>query len=296
MAVAYSEKETTFYSDGLALRSTVRTPHGATDSKPYPGLVVCHGYMGGKEGPNISMMAKRLSEAYVTVQLDYRGLNGSEGKRRLFPLEQAEDLRNAITFLSLQPGVDSKRLGLYGTSFAGAHVVYVSAIDKRIRCAVCLGGIADGEKWLRSLRREWEWREFRNRLEQDAKTRVVKGSGEMVHPLEVMLPDPVTDKNYRDGYKTNPDGADPIPLESAEKICAYKPAAVARNHGTPPILFGHGGADVLVPIDNALENYAAASEPKKLMILEGADHYDAYHSPDFDRFFAEALAWFKTYL
>jgi len=247
-----------------------------------------------KDG-RISEVAKRFTErGFATLILDYRGLCRSEGKRRLFPLEQAEDIRNAITFLSLQAGVDGTRIGLYGSSFGGAHVVYVGGTDSRVKCVVCIGAIADGEDWLRKLRRQWEWRDLWERVKRDRDSRVLNGVGEMVDPLEIMLPDPETGREFPAMYQNFPAAAGDMPLASVEMIAAYKPFKVAD--ALPPILVGHGEADDLVPVEHAYLIYGGAREPKRLMIFKGASHFQAYGAPHFDSFFESAVDWFGTYL
>jgi uncharacterized protein len=65
-------------------------------------------------------------------------LEESEGEPRnqLFPQAQLDDYRNAVTWLSLQPEVDPSRIGAWGTSFSGAHVLHLGAFDKRIKAVV----------------------------------------------------------------------------------------------------------------------------------------------------------------
>jgi hypothetical protein len=45
-------------------------------------------------------------------------------------------MRNAITWLSEQPGIDPQRIALWGTSFAGGHVLRVASHDPRVAAAV----------------------------------------------------------------------------------------------------------------------------------------------------------------
>jgi hypothetical protein len=40
--------------------------------------------------------------------------------------------------------------------------------------------------------------------------------------------------------------------------------------------------------------YDAALEPKKLIILEGKDHYDVYSGETFDSVMAATLAWLSS--
>jgi hypothetical protein len=43
-------------------------------------------------------------------------------------------------------------LGIYGTSYGGATVVFVAAIDPRVKCVVSVVGIGNGARWMRSVR------------------------------------------------------------------------------------------------------------------------------------------------
>ena len=45
-----------------------------------------------------------------------------------------------------------------------------------------------------------------------------------------------------------------------------------------PILFFHGTADTLVPIRNSYENYAYCAADKKLILVDGAEHIQAYYT------------------
>ena len=74
----------------------------------------------------------------MALVFDYRYFGDSEGEPRhqLFPLEQVEDVRNAITWISDQPEVDSRRIGLWGTSYGGGIVIYTATWDRRVKAVV----------------------------------------------------------------------------------------------------------------------------------------------------------------
>jgi putative redox protein len=62
-----------------------------------------------------------------------------------------------------------------------------------------------------------------------------------------------------------------------------------------PLLVMHGGADELVPVEDAHQIYNAAGEPRKLEIVEGADH--AFSGILWqERLFKSVLEWFERYL
>ena len=54
-------------------------------------------------------------------------------------------------------------------------------------------------------------------------------------------------------------------LKDANPIDALQKAQI-------PVLFFHGTADELVPVQNGYDNYEACASPKKLVIVEGAEH------------------------
>ncbi|MEM2991270.1 MAG: alpha/beta fold hydrolase [Halobacteria archaeon] len=61
----------------------------------------------------------------------------------------------------------------------------------------------------------------------------------------------------------------------------------------PPILILHGSLDEVVPLEHAYKLYEAALEPKKLVIVEGADHVFSKH---LNRAIDLSLEWFEKYL
>jgi dienelactone hydrolase len=44
----------------------------------------------------------------------------------------------ALTFIGAQLEADVARLGIYGTSYGGATVVFVAAVDPRVQCVVSI--------------------------------------------------------------------------------------------------------------------------------------------------------------
>jgi hypothetical protein len=52
------------------------------------------------------------------------------------PWCQIADWRRAISFLESRPDVDPRRIGVWGTSYAGRHVLILGATDRRIGAVV----------------------------------------------------------------------------------------------------------------------------------------------------------------
>lgn len=63
----------------------------------------------------------------------------------------------------------------------------------------------------------------------------------------------------------------------------------------PPILIIHGSLDELVPVGHALKIYEAAREPKRIAIIEGADHTFS-KTEHLNKAIDLTIKWFKQYL
>jgi acetyl esterase/lipase len=89
--------------------------------------------------------SKFASTGFVVTVFDYRFFGGSEGEPRaqlLWP-EQIQDYRNAITWTMAQKEVDPARIGVWGTSYSGGHVIFLGAYDRRIKAVVAQVPVTD---------------------------------------------------------------------------------------------------------------------------------------------------------
>ena len=171
------ERWISFFSEGSRLIGNLFLPAGMQPGEQRPGIVLCHGFTGVRQ-LMLPDYARRFAEAgFIALIFDYRGFGESEGpKWRLLPLEQVDDIRNALTWLATQPEVDTQRMGLWGTSFGGAHVPYVAGVDTRVKAAVAQVGFDTGERFLLSMRSESERAELQRQLEEDRRLRVMRGT------------------------------------------------------------------------------------------------------------------------
>src|ERR1700722_3480003 len=154
-----------FYSEGVRLAGDLFVPADLKAGEARAGIVLCHGYTGVR---NLYLpdIARVLTKAgYVVLTFDYKGWGDSEGQRsRLSPYGRVIDSQSALTWLATQPMVDTQRLGLYGTSYGGATVVWVAAVDPRVKCVVSVVRSGNGRRWRRSVRRPDEDSDLLERL------------------------------------------------------------------------------------------------------------------------------------
>lgn len=291
------EKIRYFSGPGYGLSAVITIPDTRDRSQRHPGVILCQGYAGLKEALMPAVAERLDAEGYVTLRFDYRGFGESEGPRhRLIPLEQIEDIRNGLTCLGVRPEVDPNRLAIWGTSFGGAHAAYAAAVDERVRCIVSVVGVGDGERWLRCLRREWEWQEFVKELDDDRNQRVLSGQSRRVHPYHIMETTPEGWEFWKETVAANPErGEVEMPLECADAIIEYKPETVAHEIGCPA-LYVSAELDTLTPLEEQMNLYENSPEPRDYVVMPEVNHHDIYKEPHLSHLMDLSVAWFDEYL
>jgi dipeptidyl aminopeptidase/acylaminoacyl peptidase len=286
-----------FYSEGTRLSGDLFLPGGLASSERHAGIVLCHGYTGVR---NLYLpdTAKVLTNAgYVVLTFDYKGWGDSDGpKSRLSPYGRVIDSQAALTFLGAQPMVDPDRLGIYGTSYGGATVVWTAAIDPRVKAVVSVVGIGHGRRWMRSVRRPDEFSDLLAKSEADRVRRVMTGQSEFADRSAVLLPDRQSADLAAAARRGNPGAVNEIPLEYIDDTLGFHPEWIVDKIAPRPVLFITSDDDRLVPPDESESLYAKAGEPKRLIMLKGWGHYEVYTGEAFRQVIEPTLAWYRQYL
>ena len=291
------KKPVSFFSEGVKLVGDVYYPDDVRPGEQRAGIVLCHGYTGVKD-LYLPDNARALNEAgYVAMTFDYKGWGDSAGPRsRLAPSSRVADVQAALTFFGTLPEVDPDRLGIYGTSYGGATVVWVGAIDARVKCVVSVVGIGNGARWMRSVRRPDEWYDLLERSGRDRVKRALEGESEFVRREEILLPDRQSAELAAAARRNNPAAVSTIPLEYVDETVQFNPEWVVDKIAPRPVLFITTDNDRLVPPDESTQLYARAGEPKKLVVLKGYGHYEVYLEPAFSEVMRATVAWYRQYL
>jgi X-Pro dipeptidyl-peptidase (S15 family) len=79
-----------------------------------------------------------VAAGMVVLAFDHRHLGASDGdeRGRIVFQKQHNDIRAALGWLARQPGIDGERIGLWGSSYSGAHVIFLGAFDPRVKVVV----------------------------------------------------------------------------------------------------------------------------------------------------------------
>ncbi|PKB59277.1 MAG: hypothetical protein BZY83_02790, partial [SAR202 cluster bacterium Casp-Chloro-G2] len=228
-----------FYSEGFKLCGDVYTPEGLAAGEARSAVLLCHGYTGVKD-LYLPDNARVLNEAgYVVMTFDYKGWGDSEGKspNRLAPYSRVADVQAAMTFLGVQPEVNEEAIGIYGTSYGGATVSWVGAVDKRAKCIVSVVGIGHGARWMSRVRRMDEWFDLLEHSKSDRVQRALTGRSEMVERSDILLPDRQSAELAAAARRNNPAAVGTIPVEYVDDTIGFNPEWIVGQISPRPILF-----------------------------------------------------------
>ena len=260
-----------------------------TSKEKLPTIIMSHGW--GGTAKHLRPDAVAFARAgFLVLIFDYRGWGESDGRLiakskpakkdgKLIaevaevrgvvdPIDQTTDIMNAIHWIQDEKLCDKNKIGIWGSSFSGGHVVYVAARDPRVKAFVSQVGSMDA-RWA------IENPQLRNHVFNQATGRT-RGNVEYPKPLAKfggLTGQPVWEKLMR--Y---------APIEDIHrcKKCA-KLFIVAENEE----LFDNK--------DHAIAAHEKATGVKKLVKIKGIKHYGIYSEK---RKEAQRLAidWFKQHL
>ena len=293
----------TFKSAGVQCAADLYKPAGLRRGKRRPAIVMGHGFSLVKGC--LAEQARALAAAgFVVLAIDYRSFGDSGGSPRgqLFPLHEAEDFRNAISYMQARPDVDPARIGIWGASFAGALVSYVGAVDRRVKAVCAVVPVTDGYTWMKLLRSEAEFDALLAAVEADRRTRFAGGKGARIPvygPQGTLCALPC-DEQVAQFFAAMPamfpTWRDTLTLESVEKILEFSPwSFVERISPRPYLIISTAGRDVVHPAWTVAELHARAREPKRLEFLP-FDQTGLYVEPGLSHSNALAADFFVEHL
>jgi uncharacterized protein len=302
MAPGVTSRDVTYYSDGAGAFAKVFFPPDFSPNGSYPAVVLAQGWAGSHH--SIAKYAARFAEfGFVAMAIDYRGWGNSDGfvslvdrlpwpegatylddvrftrttaevvvkRTRLLPMKQVEDIRNAISFIQGEQGVDPDRIGVWGSSYAGGHAITVAALDTRVKAiSVQIPSIAGRDAPEGPLG-------FTGEMLRDAILRARTGQGQ---EMETGFSIPRM-----------------VDVETNEAARDYRPFHELRHIGDRPVQFIVAEREEL--FDNREHAYSAMevlTGPKRLISVPGVTHFEMYIDDPFEISSGAAAEWFLEHL
>jgi hypothetical protein len=252
------------------------------------------------------MYLDRFAEVFADAGLaaivfDNRNFGASDGEPRqeIHPWQQIDDYRDAISFAQSLPETNAERIGVWGSSYSGGHVLVLGAIDRRIKCVASQVPLISGHRIARRLIRADLMAGVERMCAEDRRNRYQGQAPGMIPVVSpdgpAALPTPDSWKWFEETGRTRaPAWRNEVTLRSVELFLAYEPGAYIAYVSPTPLLLVVALGDHLTAPDVALAAYEQALHPKKLVTLKGG-HFDPYVA-DFDEASAAARDWFIEHL
>lgn len=113
---------------------------------PVPVVVMAHGIGGIKAGGLAPFAQRFAAEGFAAVVFDYRHWGESTGQPRQFLSirRQRQDYRSALSWVRTRDEFDASRIFVWGTSFAGMHIVELAADEPGLAGAIAQCPLVDG--------------------------------------------------------------------------------------------------------------------------------------------------------
>jgi fermentation-respiration switch protein FrsA (DUF1100 family) len=296
-----ARRDIEFDAEGVTLRGWFYPAEGATGAGP--AVVMAHGFSAVKE-----MYLDSFAEVFAAAGLnalvfDNRNFGASDGEPRqeIDPWAQVRDYRHAITYAGTLPEVDPNRIGIWGSSYSGGHVLVVGAIDRRVKAVVGQVPLISGRANIRALVRADFIAGFRGMFDADRLARFQGKAPAMVPVVDKdpqaasALPTPDSWEWFSETGETRaPAWRNEVTLRTVEMLGEYEPGIYLPWISPTPLLLVVAEGDHLTPSEFAIAAFDTAHQPKELVILPGG-HFDAY-TVGFEASSGPARDWFVRHL
>ena len=209
--------------------------------------------------------------------------------------------RDAISYLLTRPDVDAARIGIWGTSYSGGHVLEVAAIDRRVKCVVSqVPTISGYQSALRRTRSDLV-PALLARFDEDRTHRFAGGTPAML-PAVSDDPQVACAMAGADAFvfftesaaRFAPNWKNEVTLRSAEMARENEPGQYIARISPAPLLMIVADQDWLTPTDLCLQAWETALEPKQLLMIKGG-HFTPYIE-HFEATSRAAAQWFERHL
>lgn len=309
MASAVREEAVEFSSDGSLLRADLYTP-AESSIDTIPIVVMAGGWCYVKELILPEYARALAAEGIGVLAFDYRNLGSSEGEPRqhVDPWAQIEDYRNAVTYLEVRedPRLDVSRMGAFGISYSGGHVLVLAGIDERIRSVVSVVPVVDGLYNMRRAHGTVGFRRLRQAIRDDQRNRA-RGADHSYMPMSAdpgtgelaTWPFPETGPIFEKlARSVAPKHEHRNTVASVELLLRYDVGPYVDRLLDQPVMMIVANDDDLTMAEAELPMFNRIPSPvKELVVMREADHMTLYDDEYQLSLAARAtVRWFSTHL
>ena len=303
-----NREDVEFKSEGVTVRGWLYQPT-VTTAEPPPAVVLAGGWCYVRELVMPYYAAAFADAGVAALVFDYQNLGVSDGdvRQHLDPWLQIRDYQNALSYLESRDDVDAERLGAWGISYSGGHVLILAAIDPRVRTIVSQIPVIDGYHNMRRVHGTMGYRKLWDLILEDRRNRYADPATRLYIPHATAEPDrdlstwpfPETYETFRMlKEREAPMYENRSTVESVDLLLNYDVMPfVRRIYDTPTLMVVASGDDLtLWDLEIAAYN-ALPTADRKLTVLPHTTHMTLYSDrAKLDVAAAAATEWFTSRL
>ncbi|WP_255539649.1 alpha/beta fold hydrolase [Longitalea luteola] len=254
--------------------------------------------------------AERFAKAgFAAFIFDYRYLGESDGEpRQVIDTEkQRTDLKNAVTWVRNQPGIDKTRIALWGTSMGASHVVQTASTDHDIAAVICNVPALDARKGTNVKAKA----KAANASQRQIITSTVRLLGAAIFDSlrnlfglppfyikvygkagEAIFTDPSLAHRFKILAEGSPTWQNKVAARVLFKLPSYKNGTIERIKA--PICVSLSTKDV--EVDNNFVKKIFSRSPNAEIREYPYDHFTMYHEEGFETVVTDQLSFLKKHL
>lgn len=298
MADTFRRIDAEFGSGSDTLRGWFYQPGAGSDAC----VIMAHGFSAVKE-QYLDLYAAVFAAAGLNVLLfDHACFGASDGGPRseVDPARQRDGYAAAAAWVRMTHGIEPHRIGLWGSSYSGGHVLAVAAILRTLGAVVAQVPTISGSIAASRRLSPDAFERLRLAAEADREARAQGMEPEMIDVTTdtpgqpCALPGADSHAFFHGSRSFAPNWRPKVTLQSTVMARTNDPGAAIEAISPVPLLMIVASEDLLTPTDLAINAFGRAGEPKRLEIIEGG-HFTPYIE-HFERTSSLARDWFVSYL
>ena len=286
-------QRTGFYSGGTWCAATLHRPAKAT-AETLPAILMLHGWGGIQDALTVSYYEESTRAGYAVMTFDYRGWGDSAGLPRhvISARQRVADGDAALAFLKSQPGIDPRRIVLWGSSFGGGHVVELAAEHPELAGAIAQVPMLDGMAAVRAgpLPRLLRFGLY-------AMADLLK-PGQPIYLPVVSEPEAFSSMDRDDAGKALQLAETSIGRRYDNRVAArsmmtmgpYRPFKRLKNIRIPTLLLGASQDSVAPFVESAIRG---VNNPNLTIASIDANHFEPYFEPTFSGVIRQQLLFLE---
>ena len=266
-------------------------------SKP-PVIIMAHGFGAEKDWGLVPFAEAFVNAGFAVYRFDYRGFGLSGGKPRglVDGKEHVKDWSAAVDAIKARSDVDGKRLGVWGSSYSGGHVLAlasqrpddIKAVSSQVPF---VNGLQSSLLYPLKFQPKAVWYALRDMLRSDDEDPITVPLASKDKFAVMVCPEC---ELYQQLAPANRRGSLETPARVFMTLPFYYPATDVHLIKAPTLLIGAEN-DGLVPI-KGVRDVAKAIAKVEYVELKQVDHFQPYFGEIFKSNSARQVAFFKKHL